>query len=74
MLTIPWEKKLKRQDIKQLYKNRKKMLEKIIGSEQFPFKIGYSNSFQIEEQTKKENKKTRSRRRPIWFIKISINK
>jgi putative membrane protein len=46
--------KIEKQDIDNFINVGKKCLEKIIGSEQFPFKIGYSNSFQIEDKLKNE--------------------
>jgi putative membrane protein len=45
--------KIEKQDIDNFVLMGKKCLEKIKQSEQFPFKIGYSNSFQIENQITK---------------------
>ncbi|MBA3978313.1 MAG: DUF2070 family protein [Nitrosopumilus sp.] len=42
--------KIEKRDINNFISMGKKCLEKITESEQFPFKIGYSNSFQIENQ------------------------
>jgi putative membrane protein len=48
--------KIEKQDIDNFINIGKKCLEKIKGFEQRPFKIGYSNSFQIEDKTKNEKK------------------
>ena len=46
--------KIEKQDIDNFINVGKKCLEKIIGLEQFPFEIGYSNSFQTDYKTKNE--------------------
>ena len=50
--------KIEKQDIDNFINIGKKCLEKIMGSEQFPFKIGYSNSFQIDDKPKTEKIKS----------------
>ena len=46
--------KIEQEYIKVLTRIGKECLIGLRGSEQFPFKVGYANSFQIEEQTKKD--------------------
>ncbi len=45
--------KIEKQDINNFVYVGRKCLEKITESEQFPFKVGYSNSFQIKDQITK---------------------
>ncbi|MDQ6723145.1 MAG: DUF2070 family protein [Thermoproteota archaeon] len=45
--------KIEKQDINNFVDVGKKSLEQITESEQFPFKVGYSNSFQIKDQITK---------------------